>query len=289
MKTALVVDSSASINDELRENPDVYVVNLSVNFPNGKTYIDTTDEEKNVEFYELLESSEDIPTTSQPTGAEYIKILDEIVDKEYDQVIMILLSSAISGTYATGVSIAKAYEDKLDIRVVDSKGTSFLIENMLQQALEMLDRDYNLDKIEEKLNWVADNSIIYASIENLTHIVKGGRISGITGSLGNMLSVKPILYFNDGKVEIYKAVRTNKRVYKTFANLVDEAIEAADYDIDIAFAHGNCEEDILEIKQMVEEKHTHLDYRIGFLTIMLATHGGPGTKGMGIIARAPLD
>ena len=202
---------------------------------------------------------------------------------------MITLSSAISGTYATAAAVAAAYKEKMDIRVIDSKGTSFLIENMLLQTINMLARGYTMDKIEEKLHWVADHSVIYASLEDLRHVVKGGRISGGTAALGNMMSVKPIIYFNDGVVEVYKIMRTNKRVYKTYLKLVDEAVANCDYTVDIAFAHGNCEEDILELKQMIAEKHPDLRYRYGFLTMMLATHGGPGTKGMGIIAQAPLD
>lgn len=290
MKSAIIVDSTASLCRQLLDHPDIYQIHLSVVFPSGETFVDTPDEAKNKAFYQMLAESDEIPTTSQAEPASYLNLYQSLVDQGYNEAYFITLASEISGTFQTATSLAADFQDQLNIRLIDSKGTSFLIENMVFQALDMIEAGLPPETIESKLNWVADHSVIYAAVEDLKYIEKGGRIRGGVATLGNLLRIKPIIYFNQaGAVEVYGTVRTSKRISHLYQRLVDESLEERDYDVDIAFAHGDCEEEMLEMKEAIEKKHPHLNYRFGYLTAILGVHGGPGCKGMGIIAQAPIE
>jgi len=284
MSTAIIVDSTATLSDELLNHPDVYQVVLKVTFPDGEVFTDTNDERLTKKFYNRMVESDTIPTTSQPEPGQYIKIMDELVKKDYDNVLFIHLSSKLSGTMQTARMVANQYKDKINSYFVDSKGTSFVIENLLLQGQRLLKAGNDLNTIVEKLQWAADHAFIYVMLEDLDNLVKGGRLSKGSALVGSLLNIKPILIIDEsGEVKVFEKVRTTKRVYKRYYELIDEAYEKYDGKIDIIFAHGNEENELEKVLNNVKEKYPKLNYRFGFLTPILGTHGGQGAKGLGIV------
>lgn len=287
MKTAYIIDSSASLSDNLQNHPDVYVQNLEVTW-GDIAYTDTTDIDVMKEFYNRLVSSKDLPKTSQPKQGELIETYEEIILKGYDTVIVITLASAISGTFSTFQMISEHYNRRLDIRMIDSRGTSFIEERMLNYAIELNEANVSIDTIEEKLNWFADNSKIYVVIEDLDAIVKGGRLNSMSAFIGSTLKIRPILHFNqEGKVEVFEKVRTTKKVYQRYLTLVDEAVKIYPGGIELALAHGDCEDKALKVKALIEEKYPQMKFRVGYLTPVLGTHAGKNSLGIGILPNLP--
>jgi len=284
MSTAIIVDSTATLSDELLNHPDVYQVVLKVTFPDGEVFTDTNDERLTKKFYNRMVESDTIPTTSQPEPGQYIKIMDELVKKDYDNVLFIHLSSKLSGTMQTARMVANQYKDKINSYFVDSKGTSFVIENLLLQGQRLLKAGNDLDTTVEKLQWAADRAFIYVMLEDLDNLVKGGRLSKGSALVGGLLNIKPILIIDEsGEVKVFEKIRTTKRAYKRYYELIDEAYEKYDGKIDIIFAHGNEENELEKVLNNVKEKYPELNYRFGFLTPILGTHGGQGAKGLGIV------
>src|SRR5699024_12843932 len=104
--------------------------------------------------------------------------------------------------------ISEHYQKSLDIRIIDSKGTSYVEERLLEYAIELNKAGFDLDTIEEKLNWFSEQAKIYVVIEDLNANVKGGRLSSFGAFLGSTLKIRPILHFDDeGKVEVFEKVR----------------------------------------------------------------------------------
>lgn len=182
---AFVVDSSASINDELRSKPNVYELQMTIALKDGTLLEDTTDEQKLKDFYKFLDEGSEIPTTSQPALQEYISTMENVIEDGYETVIFILVSSKFSGTYSTAESIAEEFKDRLNIHLVDSKGTSYMIESVLIQGLKMLEAGEKTEKIVEKLQWVSDRSTAYFVVEDLNFFVKGGRLNALTAFIGS--------------------------------------------------------------------------------------------------------
>lgn len=284
MSTALITDSTATLSDELLDHPDIYQVFLKVTFPDGEVFTDTNDETVTKRFYQRMNETDTIPTTSQPEPGQYVKLMDELVEKGYDNALFIHLAENLSGTLQTAQMVANQYKDKINSYFVDSKGVSFIIENILLQGQALLEAGNDLDTVVKKLQWVSDHAFIYVILEDLDNLVKGGRLSKGSALVGNLLKIKPILIVDEnGEVKVFAKPRTIKRAYKRFYDLIDEAYEKYEGKINLAFAHGNVKEELEKVKNTVEEKYPELNYRFGYLTPILGTHGGQGAKGMGII------
>lgn len=283
MKTAYIIDSSASLNDQLLNHPDVYVMKLEVSW-GDEIYSDTTDEELLKTFYKRLVENKDLPKSNQPKQGDILAAFQDIIQKGYSQVIVITLASVISGTYNTIAMVSEEYSKKLDVRMIDSKGTSFIEEHLLAKAIELEAQGVELDDIESQLNDLAEECKIYVVIEDLNAIIKGGRLSAMGGLLASTLRIKPILYFNEGGyVEVFEKVRTTQRVYRRYPDLVGEAMTQFPQGFKVALAHGDCEEEALKLKEMIEAKYPELKFRVGYLTPILGTHGGKDSLGLGIM------
>lgn len=285
MKTAFIIDSSASISEELLNHPDVYTVDLVVTW-GDKVYSDTMDVKLMKDFYARLTDSDTLPKTSQPEPACFVNTFEEIKAKNYDAVFCITLASAISGTYNTARMISQEYKDYFEVYMIDSKGTSFLCEKLLITALDLLTQGLSYSQILEKLDWFVEHARIYVIVDRFDNLVKGGRMSSLSAFLGSQLRINPILYFDDtGKLGVFEKVRTKKKVYRRWIGLIDEAVDKYPEGIDIAFAHGDCLEEALKVKALVQEKYPEMSFRIGYLTPVLGTHGGKNTLGMGILPK----
>lgn len=287
MKAAIIVDSTASLSDELRAHADIYQVDLSLNFKDGESLTDSTADEQIHYFYDKLVKVNELPTTSQPEPGEYIKIFDEIVNRGYDTVFMYLLSGALSGTYQTGRMVSEDYRDRLSIHCIDSKGVSVYTEHLVIEALKMLEAGLSETEIVEESEWIIANSTIYVAIKDLNNLVKGGRLSSAQAFLGTMLKVYPIVKFTEeGSLEIMDKVRSIKKVRKTYENIFDKAMAIYDGHLVIGFAHGDAAEETEQLRQDLLANHPEIESRIKYLTPVVGTHGGKGCIGMATMAKA---
>lgn len=288
MKIAYIVDSTAGLKDELKEHPDVYVLNLTISFANGDVYEDSTENQKVKAFYQRLKEEPQLPTTAQPSPGEYYQLMEQLVSNEYEAVIAINLSSQLSGTFQTSQMILNEYTDRLTVAAIDSKGTSVVIENMLEQTLEMQRQGLKFDEMIEKLNWLAEKSHIYMVIEDLNNLVKSGRLSSANAFFGSLLQIKPLLEFTEtGTVQVIEKIRTEKRVYKRWEEIVTEAIQHFPNGIHLRFAHGDAYDAVASVQDTMKKKFPQIkSFGIGYLTPVVGVHGGNGVKGMAIIPDA---
>ncbi|MDN6730594.1 MAG: DegV family protein, partial [Atopostipes suicloacalis] len=225
-----------------------------------------------------------LPVTSQPAPGKYIQLVEEIIDEGYDQLICIHISAAFSGAYQTAKMVTAEYIDQIDTIVIDSKGVSLIMEYMVIQAMEMLEKKLNLDEIEEKLNWVAKESVVYLTVDDLEYVIAGGRIGPAQAKLGNLLRIKPLLQMDEkGEVQLLDKVRTDRRINKQLAFKAKEAVDKYPNGIMLGFAHALARErmdkTIKEVTALVPE----LSYKTAVLGPVIGTHTGAGTIGMGTI------
>lgn len=286
MKIAYIVDSTASLSDELAGHPDVYQVHLTVTFSDGSIFKDTTDEKQLKSFYQRLAAEKEIPKSSQPHVGEYYEVLDQLVEKGYDTVFAIHIGKGISGTYQTAQMVLNEYaeEGKLKYHLIDSNSTSFVIEHHLEQTIALVEKGLPIDEVEEKINWLARESDVYLVLDDLSYLVKGGRLGAGSAFIGSLLKIKPIVYFaDDGKVTPYDKVRTNSRVIRLWEKIIDEALDKFDGKIKVCIAHGDIEAETKRIKERFENMYPGIVIRTGYLTPALGVHGGLGSKGLGIM------
>lgn len=284
-KVAFIIDSSGSIGDELRVREDVFELQMTIALEDGTLLEDTTDELKLSEFYTKLVESDEIPTTSQPSPYAYTSTLDQVIEEGYTTVIFILVSSRFSGTYQTAVAIAQDYQETLNIYIVDSKGTSFMMESLLIQGLKLLGEGLEATSIFNQLEEISSQSTAYFVVEDLNFFVKGGRLNALTAFIGTKLKIIPMIHFTrEGEVKLLEMNRTLKRAYKRMVEIA--LTEANNFnEMDIIIAHADTKEKALELYGLLKEELPNVHYRIGYLTPTLGTHGGKGAHGIGIIPR----
>ncbi|MCY3030994.1 DegV family protein [Aerococcus sp. Group 1] len=285
MKAAFIIDSTASLPDNMKNLPNVMEVELSVRFPDGEVFGDTTDIAESKRFYNKLETSEELPSSSQPQPVEFYRVCDRLVEEGYDTVFGIFLSSKISGTLQTAHMILEEYADHFNSYIIDSKGTSIQMLHILKEGMAMVEEGRQPEAIAEEMQWIADNSRVYVMLKDLKNIVKGGRATSFQAALSTMLRVFVILYFNEaGEVVLFDKVRTKRKVIKRYIELVQEAKDRYPAGLKLAFAHGNAPEEVKEFEQAILAEFPDLDYMTTYLTPVLGTHGGQGCIGMGTLA-----
>ena len=285
MKIAYIVDSTASLSEELSSHPDVYQVHLSVTFSDGSVFMDTTDESALKAFYQRLGTEKEVPKSSQPQVGEYYEVCDEIVSKGYDRVFAIHIGSGISGTYQTAQMVLEEYkeEGKFEYDLIDSNGTSFIIEHLLEETITLIERGVSVQETAEEINKLVADTKIYLAVDDLNYLVKGGRLSSGSAFIGSLFKIKPIVHFaEDGSVKPFEKVRTNSKVIKVWESLIEEAMDKFNGKIKIAIAHGNISDEAHQLKKRFEHMYPGISCRVGFLTPALGVHGGIGSKGLGI-------
>lgn len=284
MKTAIIIDSTAYASEEIMNHPDVYELKMTARFEDGVEFLDSSDRTIQEEFYSKLKEAEELPKTSQPAPGEYIQLIEKIIEKGYDQLLCIHISQPFSGVYQTAKMLTQEYEEQITSKVIDSKGTSLVIESLVVQALEMLEKGLDLQTIYKKLTWVASESTIYLTVSDLDTVVKGGRLSPNKAKIGNMLKIKPLLYVDEnGEVQLLDKIRTDKRINRRLAQLAEEAVEEYPNGIMLGFAHAVDEKRMVAAIDEVTQLVPNNTYQTATLGPVIGTHTGAGTIGMGTI------
>ena len=177
------------------------------------------------EFYELLKTSDEIPKTSQP-APEVIENMFRELSADGEPVIYVSISANASGVFTTANMIANELkEEGIDITIIDSKSFSLGIGRPVMEAVLMAEAGAEKEEIIRFLTETYERDRVYFVVDDLTFLRKGGRIKATTAVIGDLLDIKPILYSNDGLVEVYAKVRGGK---KAIAKIVDEVIENMD-------------------------------------------------------------
>ncbi|RSI41951.1 DegV family protein [Streptococcus cristatus] len=279
MKLAVITDSSAFLPDSLRGNDHLFVLDIPVVIA-GETYV----EGKNLtasEFYEKMAAADDLPKTSQPSVAELEETLTRLASEDYTHVLGLFLSSGISGFYQNIQYLKDEFPD-LKIAFPDSKITSaplgLMVENALTWAAERQDFEEILLKIQRQI----DGTSAFIMVDDLNHLVKGGRLSNGAAILGNLLSIKPILYFNDaGVIEVFEKIRTEKKAIKRLIEVVEEKTASASYQVMVI--HGNAEEKAESLRQQLIVAGIADDIPLATFGSVIGTHLGEGSVALAYI------
>lgn len=291
MRAAIIVDSTAALSQELRQHPDVYQLDLTIHFSDGNQLKDTTDLQKNQAFYQKLRECDELPTTSQPFVGNYYDLMDELVEKRYDTVYAIHLSSGISGTYQSAQVVAQEYSTYIKTYVIDTKSASVVMHELVIQALTMIsdEKPLSREKIYEKLTWIVNHAYVEFMVQDLMNLTKGGRLSSTGAIVGSMLQIRPILTFNEkGELEVIHKIRTTKKVMRHFQEIALEAEKNYPQGFSLAIAHTNALQNAMALKTMIEDAlEGRVTCRIDVLTPVLGTHTGEGLFGIGIIPHYP--
>ena len=277
MKLAVITDSSAFLQAETLRKEDLFVLDIPVNI-DGQEYVEGVNLTAQ-EFYEKMASASELPKTSQPSIAKLDEILSSLKAKGYTHALGLFLSSGISGFYQNIQYMKDEYEG-LTIAFPDTRITSAPLGYMVESVLKWAEQGDGFESILDKVTEQIENTSAFIMVDDLDHLVKGGRLSNGAAILGNLLSIKPILYFNDqGMIEVYEKVRTEKKATKRLVEIVKEATANGNYQITVI--HGNAPQKAADLRQLLIDGGVATDVSIATFGSVIGTHLGEGSIALG--------
>ncbi|RJX40994.1 DegV family protein [Paenibacillus pinisoli] len=275
-KVRIVADSTSDIPAEVRERLGISMVPLKVLFGED-TYTDSITIQAD-EFYEKLKASPVLPTTSQPSPAEFSELYERLLDEDPDSpIISIHLASILSGTYQSAVIAESMLERKADVTVIDSKSASYGIGLQVVKAAEMAQAGESKERILEEIERIQKDLQIYFLVDSLEFLHKGGRIGRASALIGSILNIKPILSLDEnGGVYSVDKVRGSKKAMGRIAEMLKEKF--GDEPVGIILAKTDNKETADELGNRVKEAINVK--QVGYTTVgsVIGVHTGPGTS-----------
>ncbi|MEC3607812.1 DegV family protein [Bacillus glycinifermentans] len=275
MRTAVVTDSTAYIPKELRDNHNIHMIPLNVIFGEA-SYKEEVDMSWK-DYYKEVKAHEDLPTTSQPAYGELIALYEKL-GETYDAIISIHLSSGISGTYNSAVS-ADGMLENVKVYPFDSEISCMAQGFYAIEAAEMAEKGAAPEEILSHLDHMKTSMRAYFMVDDLSHLQRGGRLSGAQAFIGSLLKVKPILHFENKLIVPFEKIRTRKKALNRLFELFDEDAGTGK-PMRAVVIHANREEEADQIIEDLSQKYQHVEFYKSYFGPVVGTHLGEGAMGI---------
>ncbi|MGT2948025.1 DegV family protein [Streptococcus devriesei] len=278
MKLAVITDSSVYLPEDFASSGNLFILDIEIAIE-GKSYV----EGKNLtldEFYAKMAASKELPKTSQPSLADLDALLTKLEKDGYTHVIGLFLSSGISGFHQNIQYLTEEYAG-LDIAFPDTKITSSPMGWMVMETLRWGEEGLSFEQILANLKVMIEKTNAFIMVDDLNHLVKGGRLSNGSALLGNLLSIKPILYFTDGRIEVFEKVRTEKKALKRLIAILDDVTADGDYMAYII--HANAIDKAADLQERLRAHGYTDNLAIVPFDGVIATHLGEGALALGAV------
>ena len=272
--TAIVVDSTADFPQAPERFANWRVVPLYVRFGDEsyRDYVELGPEA----FYARLRTAPVLPSTSQPTPADFLAVYEALAGS--DRIFSIHISARLAGTFGRAETAAGEIGGER-IRMIDS-GTASAAVAMLGLAVQRrLERGTTDEEIDELVGRYKRDAGLLFTVDTLEFLAKGGRIGKARAMAGQLLHIKPILTIRDGEVLPVKRVRGNQKAMAEFvselnAKTVDEP------GLRVGIAHADAPERAEALSKMVKAERPQAEIElVTSLGAVVGTHAGPGTVG----------
>ena len=272
MAVKFIIDSASDVLPSECKKLCAVHVPLTVRF-GDKEFADAVDL-SHKKFYKMLTSGkEEHPTTSQVTPAVWEEAMESIV-RNGDTAVVITISSKLSGTYQSACIAAEEFEGK--VFVVDSMTATIGERLLLQYGIRLANEGLDAATIAQRLDEIKDKVRIYARLDTLEYLKKGGRISAATAVVGTMLNIKPIIAVQDGVVANVAKARGPKAADKQLRDLVAKS-GGIDFSKPLCAAYSGNEDDNLKVF-LSDSTEMLCDTEAPIATVgcVIGAHVGPG-------------
>ncbi len=273
----IITDSTSGISREFAEEYDIKVMPLKLIF-GDEIFLDGVDLDSEA-FLKKLDSSPELPTTSQPSPGEFVEAYKQMAEK-YEQLISVHISSAISGTIESARQAAQTLKN-LRIEIVDSKVTSISLLMLVERIAREVRGGMNMDAVLGVAKRVIDQLQLFLTVDTLEYLHKGGRIGAAQHLVGSVLNLKPVLYYKNGIVDALEKVRGRNKSLSRMVELAAEKLRGAKAEVAVAYYAD--EEAAKEVRDMVA-KQLNVDpdkIEMNLTSAVVAAHASPRAVGMG--------
>ena len=278
MNIAVVTDSTSDIPENIAKKNKITVVPLNLHVEN-KTYLDNIDISAD-ELYEMLPSSNVVPTTSAPSAGTFIEVYENLL-KSYDQIISIHISSKLSLTHDSAVNAAKEINKKKKlVEVVNSETASMALGLTAMIVSDTINKkNIDIEQAKDLSKNLSKRSTFLGMVPSLKYLVRGGRIGKARGFVGSLLKFKPILTMQDGEAHPLVRVRSVEKGINKLKELAQENAPLEKISVLYTTEKDKAEEIAEDIK-LFDKK---IDPVIAQLGPVIGAHLGPNVLGLGYI------
>lgn len=279
-KIAILTDTGSDISKSLAEKFGIYLMSFYLNSNgNYRKEVDINHEE----FYKELGEMESFPKTSIPSPRELIEKFNQIKKDGYNKLLVITISDKLSSF--NNLCNSLSYVPGLDIKVINSKNVALGSGMLALYASELLKENIEFDELVEKIEGLIHKSKVFFSVNTLKYLKAGGRIGRISASLGEALSIKPIITCDteDGQYVVLKKIRGKKKQLSHLISMIKDILkDKKKYYIVVSRGENVSGFDRLK-EELSEEIENAEKFITTTLTPTLAANTGPGLIGVGFL------
>ncbi|MBE6737968.1 MAG: DegV family protein [Ruminococcaceae bacterium] len=256
---------------------DIEIIRVLVHF-NGKEYKEGIGLDP-VEFYNFLETVEDpksnLPHTDMPNTEDIRAAFDKAIADGYDEAIVFAISAGLGGTYNKICLVAKEYEGKLKINVVDTEITCFGEGLLAIKAYEFAQKGMSSEDILKEINWMKRHQELIGIDGKLDYLIYNGRLKGGKAFMGQLLNICPVIHMDKGEIVPLESVRTQKKALARTCELLKEKLgdrNPEDYVLWHIYTGRSVIDKLLEIEKKYDIKTNHEDV---IMSPVSGCHNGP--------------
>lgn len=278
-KIAIVTDSTAYLPREMKEQFQIEVISLTINFE-GESLSEEGLYDNFDDFYERLRQVSYLPTTSQPSVGDFLQVYEKLAQR-VESIISIHITEGISGTAKTAQAAAAMLPD-VDITVVDTRAASIGEYMVVDAAARAAHAGFTRDQILDVIEYVKNHMTLFFMPASLEYLHRGGRIGGAAALVGSLLQIKPLLYFNWDKnniIDLYEKVRTKEKGLRRMLDKLDNAYERCPQ-LKTAVVHVGAQQEGQAVIDRIKARHPELSPDSCPVGPVVGAHIGPGTVGV---------
>lgn len=277
-KVAIVTDSTSFIPQDLVAQYGLTVVPQILNWE-GKSYLDGIDI-SNEEFYARLSNAKELPTTAQPSPGQFMEAFSEL-KRTAETIVCIVISDHLSGTLDSARAAAQGLPD-IPIEVIDSRSVSMGLGLLVLLAARMAEEGHNHIQIARVIRSLVPHVRLLFVVDTLEFLHRGGRIGGAKRLFGSVLSIKPILHIEDGRIEPLESVRTKKKALGRLMEIVEE--QASGWPtVHAAVVDATAPDTADAVFNQISKDIKPVEILRSGLSPVVGVHAGPGAIGVAMV------
>lgn len=282
MSVKIISDSACDMTQAQAKEQDVIVLPLK-NIIDDVEYLDGVNITPE-EFYDKLETSENLPKTSQITPMEFTDTLTPIAEAG-DEAVVITIAGKLSGTVQSAAIAAEDFSGK--VWVVDSGNVTIGQNILLRYAIRLRDEGLSAREIAEELEQVKSRICLLARVDTLEYLVRGGRLSKTAGFAGTLLNIKPVISVEDGEIKVLGKARGSRQSNNMLTKFIEKT-GGIDFDMPVMLAFSGTDDALL--KGYIDNSRAlwegHLDtLPVTMIGTTIGTHAGPGAIAVAFFAK----
>ena len=255
----IITDGSCDLSQKIIEESNVEIVDVTVSF--GENSYSTRKDITISQFYEMMKDYKELPKTSCPSPNQFL----DAFDCEEENIIVLCLTSKLSGIYNSAVLAKNMYEEengnKKRIEIIDTTTGSIGQALLVSKVANMIDEEKSMDEIIDTIEKLRHEVIFYGALHTLENAIKGGRINAIAGKIIGALNLKAIVHITDGLVKPMDKARGDKNSINKVIDYIKNNIHKTS-GTKLAIGHANCLEKALKIKNVLENYHNFEEIHI---------------------------